>query len=295
MHCLHKFHLENIAMDFFYERITYIFDRLHTSWEHERVHKRISVLLVCLFVGSLVLIELNRRHNLPGPMASMLPDNHFSAIGAAFTVILILEVLGLIFALPCSFSRSMGKQFELLSLILLRDAFKELSHFPEPLSFSGNEAAILKILSDGFGALVIFALLGVFYQLHEHTSEGAGQPGDLYRFVSAKKSISLFLLTCFLLMGGQSIYLFLSGQGSIDFFHNFYTLLILTDILVVLISQCFLPSFFSIFRNSGYALSTMFIRLALVAPPYYNVLMGMAAIIFAIFLTLVSNRLFPGK
>jgi hypothetical protein len=39
----------------------------------------------------------------------------------------------------------------------------------------------------------------------------------------------------------------------------------------------------------------MFIRLALVAPAYFNVLMGLAAISFAILLTLVSSRLFPGK
>jgi len=96
-------------------------------------------------------------------------------------------------------------------------------------------------------------------------------------------------------MGGDNIYRLVSGQEHSNFFHTFYTLLIITDIFIVLISQCFLPSFFSIFRNSGYALATMFIRLALVAPAYYNVLMGVAAISFAILLTLINNRLFPGK
>ena len=282
-------------MDFFYERVTYVFDTLHRFWEHEHVHRKLSIMLVCLFVGSLLVIELNRQQMLPPSLATVIPDNHFYAIGTAFTVILILEVLSLIFVLPCSFSRSMGKQFELLSLILLRDAFKELSHFPEPLSFSGNEEAILKILSDGFGALIVFGLLGVYYLVQKHSAESGEHTEDLYRFVSAKKSISLFLLGCFVFMGVQNLYHLLSGHGHSEFFHNFYTLLIITDILIVLISQCFLPSFFSIFRNSGYALSTMFIRLALVAPAYYNVLMGLAAITFAIMLTQVSNKLFPGN
>ncbi len=282
-------------MDFFYDRITYIFDVLHRFWEHERVHTKIAVLLVCLFTGSLMLIELNRQQMLPAPLASIIPENHFSAIGMAFTVILILEVLSLIFILPCSFSRSMGKQFELLSLILLRDAFKELSTFPEPLSFSGNEAAILKILSDGFGALTIFGLLGIYYLVHQKLYESGRHTDDLYRFVAAKKSISLILLGCFVVMGAENLFQVITAQPHTDFFHNFYTLLILTDILIVLISQCFLPSFFSIFRNSGYALSTMFIRLALVAPAYYNVLMGLAAILFAISLTYISHRLFPGR
>ena len=282
-------------MNFFYERVTYVFDTLHRFWEHEHVHRKLSVMLVCLFIGDLFLIELNRRQMLPPSLAGIIPSNHFFAIGTAFTVILILEVLSLIFALPCSFSRSMGKQFELLSLILLRDAFKELSHFPEPLSFLGNEEAILKILSDGFGALIVFGLLGVYYIMQKRAEKKGKPADDLYRFVSAKKSISLLLLGSFVFMGFQSLYQTVTVHAHADFFHNFYTLLIITDILIVLISQCFLPSFFSIFRNSGYALSTMFIRLALVAPAYYNVLMGVAAISFAILLTLVSNRLFPGR
>ena len=47
-----------------------------------------------------------------------------------------------------------------------------------------------------------------------------------------------------------------------------------------------------IFRNSGYALATMMIRIALVAPVYYNVLLGAAAMGFAILLSLVSQHLF---
>jgi hypothetical protein len=183
----------------------------------------------------------------------------------------------------------------LLSLILLRDAFKELSHFAEPISYAGNEEAILKILSDGFGALLVFGLLGIYYLIQQHADEKGERTGDLYRFVAAKKAISLLLLASFFVMGAQSLGQTLTGHGHPEFFHNFYTLLIMTDILIVLVSQCFLPSFFSVFRNSGYALSTMFIRLALVAPAYFNVLMGLAAISFAILLTLVSSRLFPGK
>ncbi len=282
-------------MDFLFQQFTYLFDTLHRFWEHERVHKKISIFLVCVFLINLLLIELNRQQLLPQALETLTPTNHFHAIGTAFTIILILEVLSLIFILPCSFSWAVGKQFELLALILLRDSFKELSHLPEPINFIGNEAAILRIMSDGFGSLFIFGLLGLYYIVQKRAAESGEQTGDLYRFVSAKKGISLFLLGSFIVMGAINIHHSISGIEHSDFFHNFYTMLILTDILIVLISQCFLPSFFSIFRNSGYALATMFIRLALVAPAYFNVLMGVAAISFAISLTLISDRLFPGK
>ena len=281
-------------MNNIFARITYFFDPLQTIYEHEKVHRKISMVLVLLFLCSLVAIELRRRGLLPQELATLVPGNHFFAVHAAFTVILVLEVISLIFVLPCSFSRSVGKQFEILSLILIRNAFKELSYFGEPLGYEGNVDKILHILASGFGALLIFALLGVYYKI-QRRSEEDGRHMDLYSFVASKKAISLMLLISFISMGGYAIYESLMGIEHVDFLHGFYTQLILTDILIVLVSQCFHPSAKMMFRNSGYALSTLMIRLALMAPVYYNVLLGAAAMIFAILLTLVSQHLFQER
>lgn len=282
-------------MSSLYEKITYVFDPLHHRWEHEKMHRKISITLVLFFLLSLICIELNRRHLLPGSLESFVPGNHFFAVQAAFTVVLILEVISLVFTIPCSFSRSVGKQFEILSLILMRNAFKELATFPEPISFAGNEQAVLHILSDGFGALLIFASLGYYYIIQARTSDEKMQSTDLYSFVAAKKGIALILLAVFAGMGLHSVVATVTNTPHPDFLHGFYTLLILTDILIVLISQCFQPSFYAVFRNSGYALSTLIIRLALAAPPFYNVLLGFAAALFAISLTYVSRTLFAKK
>ncbi len=282
-------------MNFLYEKITYLFDPLHYWWEHDKMYRKIAVALIVLFLTSLIVIEMKRRGLLPEALAGLVPRNHFYAVSSAFTVVLMLEVISLIFTLPCSFSRSVGKQFEILSLILMRNAFKELSQFPEPISFAGNVEAVLHILSDGFGALLVFALLGYYYQVQSKASDEPMQSVDLYSFVAAKKGIALLLLCTFLAMGAKSLLDSATGQEQTDFLHQFYTVLILTDILVVLISQCFQPSFFAVFRNSGFALSTLIIRIALAAPPYYNVLLGLAAAVFAIALTKISSSLFVKK
>jgi hypothetical protein len=279
-------------MHFLYDKINYIFDPLHHIWEHEKMHRKISFALVIFFLTSLVSIELNRQNLLPGKLSSFVPLNHFYAVQAAFTVVLVLEVISLIFTIPCSFSRSVGKQFEILSLILMRNAFKELTGFSEPVSFEGNSQAILNILSDGFGALLIFVLLGFYYVVQAHAHDDKMKPVDLYSFVAAKKGVALILLLTFTFMGIQSALAAITGVDHTDFLHSFYTILILTDILVVLFSQCYQPSFYAVFRNSGYALSTLIIRLALAAPPFYNVLLGLAAALFAIFLTITSQKLF---
>ncbi len=279
-------------MDTLFERFTYLFDPLHHFWEHERMHRRFALGLIVVFLGALASIELNRQGVLPAALGAHTPTNHFYAVNLAFTLVLILEVISLIFTLPCSFSRSVGKQFEILSLILLRDAFKALSSFAEPITLGADLTAVYHILGYGFGALAVFALLGVYYRIQPTKKQDMGLPTDLFRFVAAKKGIALVILAVFVVLGLTNLYNRVAGLPHIDFFPVFYTLLIFTDILVVLISQCFRPSFHAVFRNSGYALSTLFIRLALAAPPMYDVLLGLVAALFAIALTLAWTRVF---
>jgi len=278
-----------------YERITWIFDPLHHLWEHEKVHRKISVALVFCFLVGLTLIELKRRALLPPWLTDIMPANHFYVVHFAFSVVLLQEVISLIFTIPCSFSRSVGTQFEILVLILLRNAFKELAGFPEPITFDGNQMAVLRILCNGFGALLIFGLLGYYYRIQQRSGDGRLIANNLYSFVAAKKGIALVLLTLFVIMGVRNGWLWLHGLHGEEFLHNFYTILVLTDILLVLLAQCFQPSFYAVFRNSGFALSTLIIRLALAAPAFYNILLGLTAIVFAILLTLASTMLFQKK
>jgi len=278
-----------------YDRISWAFDPLHHLWEHEKIHRKISVALVFFFLAGLVLIELKRRGFLPSWLGYITPGNHFYAVQFAFSVVLLQEVISLIFTIPCSFSRSVGKQFEILALILLRNAFKELVAFSEPITFDGSQMAVLRILSDGFGALLLFALLGYYYRIQQKVGESKLVAGDLYSFVAAKKGIALVLLCFFVIMGVHNIWVFFHDRHGEEFLHSFYTILILADILLVLLAQCFQPSFYAMFRNSGFAFSTLIIRLALAAPPFYDVLLGLAAIIFAILLSLINTILFQKK
>lgn len=278
-----------------YERITYIFDPLHHFWENDHTQRRVGVALVVVFVVGMLTIELRRRGLMPASLEAITPYNHFHAVNLAFTLVLILEVISLIFTLPCSFSRSVGKQFEILALIMLRDSFKELSAFPEPITVTGNLEAVLLIVVYAFGSLGIFALLGVYYRLQPTRKQEMALPHDLYHFVAAKKGIALIILATFVVMGLTAFAQTVLGLPHVDFFPVFYTLLIFTDILMVLVAQCFQPSFHAVYRNSGYVVSTLLIRLALSAPHYYDVGLGIVAVLFAIFLTLACTRIFLPK
>ncbi len=268
-------------MNRFFEQVTFLFDPLHHIWEREKMHRHLAGIILATFVCGLLAIECKRLGLLPETLAGQMPNSHFYAINLAFGMVLVLEVIGLIFTLPCSFSQSVGKQFQILALIMLRHCFSELAAFPEPIRIGTDLTAVWHILAYGFGALTIFSLLGVYYRIQPKQKQDS-QPADLYGFVAAKKFISLLLLATFIVMGLSDLYATLTFQPHEDFFPTFYTILIFADVLLVLISQYFYPEFHSVFRNSGYAISTLFIRLALAAPPLYDIGLGVFSVIFAI-------------
>lgn len=278
-----------------YKYSTYIFDPLHHYWERDETQRSVAGILVFVFIFALATIEMKRQGWITGGLSEMIPTSHYMAINLAFTLVLILEVISLIFTLPCSISKAVGKQFEILALILLRSAFKALVDFPEPIAITGHEKELWIILSDGGGAIVIFGLLGVYTLLRRQLDETITRGPILFKFVAAKKLIALVMLGIFVGMGIKNGLLLLHGHKPFNFFQSFYTVLIFSDIMLVLIAQRFLPQFHAVFRNSGFALATLLIRLALTAPPYYNVLIGTGSAIFACMLTLVYNTFYSSR
>lgn len=264
----------------FYEFATNLFDPLHSLWERPKTRRLVAVTQVLAFCVGLVGIELNLRGLLPPVLARLTPTSHFYAINLAFTLVLIQEVMDLIFVLPCSVTKSMGKQFEVLSLLLLRDAFKELVHLHEPIALLDALHVVLPMLADGTGALLCFAGLGLYYRRYSKKPQTPKGPW-LYPFVANKKFLAFCLLWFYLSYGIWVGWQSVTTGVTHDFFTVFYTVLIFSDIFIVLLSHTYQPAFYSVFRNSGFALATLFIRFALAAPAYYAPLLGVVGLAFA--------------
>ncbi|HWR01364.1 MAG TPA: hypothetical protein VN371_05825 [Chlorobaculum sp.] len=272
-----------------FRRIIGLYDWLEHIWEHKRTERIAANLLIMAFLASLALIELARQDLLPAEIAVHLHKNHYYAINVAFSMLLGLEVFGLVFSLAKSVSVSVGKQFEILSLILLRHSFKEIVHFSEPLEWDKALSPLLHMLSNAGGALVIFLLLGLFYKLQRHRAITM-DTGATANFIASKKIVSLLLLALFSIIGTVNGFRYMAGNASGDFFSLLYTILVFSDVLLVLLSLRYSSSYPIVFRNSGFAVATVVIRLALTAPPYFNVLLGIGAIAFAIGITVAYNR-----
>ena len=95
---------------------------------------------------------------------------------------------------------------------------------------------------------------------------------DVSVFIVTKKAIAILMLVVFALIALSSLTGWLSaveeGGGSVDrtiFFLDFFTFLILADILILLISYWFYTDFRNLARNTGFVLSTVIIRVAISA------------------------------
>jgi len=271
------------------KRIASFSDKLEHIW-HEVVMARLAGnFLVFVYLFMIALIEVNRQGWLSGPLTEFLPESHFFAVEVAFTVLLVTEVVSLIFGLTRSFSRSMGIQLEILSLILLRDTFKKFTGFPEPLTWEPVSEYILRMGAEACGALLIFVVIGMYYRIQK-SRPITDDEREQESFINSKKLIALGLIGSLFVIAAIDVGRIARGEAPYPFFDSFYTVLIFTDILMVLLSLRFSVRYAVTFRNFGYAAVTVFIRVALIAPAPLNAGIGIVTALFALAVAVAYNQ-----
>lgn len=265
------------------------FDRADRWWDRPGTQRAGGVLLVLAFLVALLAAELSRRGVLPG--AAGVPRSHFFAVDVAFTLLLALELVGLVLAIGQSVAASMGKQLELLALILLRKAFLEVAHLSEPVAWVDAAPRVPGALADMAGALLVFVLAELFDRVQRHRAIAEGDDQAVY--VAAKKLVALGLLAA-LTAGAVAALLRMARGEPAAFFEVGFTVLIFSDVLLVLLSLAASADHRVVFRNSGFAAATVMIRLALTAPRYVNVLLATGAAAYALLVSVAYERARPG-
>jgi hypothetical protein len=258
-----------------------VFDVFESWWEGDQARRFVAAVLVGGFLVSLGAIELSRLGWLPRWMGEV-STNHFKAIDIAFTLFLVVELIGLIVGLATSVADTAGKQFEVFSLILIRRSFKELVKFEEePIQWTleAGWEAVQFLVVDAAAALLIFLTLGLFYKLQRHQPITQTE-GQARSFVAQKKLVANLLLAILTIMSGYAIVQLAGGEETIPFFNAFYTILIFSDVLIVLISLRYSATYHVVFRNSGFAAATVMIRLALSGPRFLGAALGVGAALF---------------
>ncbi len=270
------------------KQITGLFDKHVLFWENPKIIKTISSFLVLIFIACGTCSFLVYHDLISLGRFNTIFKHRFFAVEVVFTILLIFELLSLIFVLPKSVTRSLGKQFELLSMIFLRDAFKEFSHLDEFVLWSDSSKSIINILVYSFGALTIFTIMGFTRKLNREIQLSETYINQ-FQFVRIKKMLAIFLLLSFFYIGFNDFITLLQTGVFLHSFETFYTALIFTDIVIVLVSLRFTTNYYRVFRYSAFVLATILIRISLTLEPCYNVILGIITTLFVFTLAKVYH------
>ena len=221
------------------------------------------------------------------------------ALYTPFSILLAYEVYQLIRVIPDSFSASMGKQFEVVTLIVVRESLVYLARLaPEDVESIGPWILPLLVKIGAFVTLLTVSLaIGLEGRKRPHPKTPS--PGML-RYVAVKQAMSVVLLVAFVIMASVSVTTWVTNaiQGNDEvsasiFFGDFFTILVLADIFILLMSYQYTQRFSVLARNTGFVLSTVIMRIAIEAPAIVDSMLFVIAAVVGFLVFWITNRLDP--
>ena len=273
-----------------------LFNKLNQIFLSEYAKKRIEkiILYVALagFFIHLILIYLSKLGMINFLSESELFKNPVSAIYTPFSFILIYEVYLLIYYLPKSFTSYITKQYEIITLIIIRKLFKDLSGL-ELSSDWFNIKGDLQFTYDILASIILFYLIYQFVKQGARKSQIANvNQLKIERFIRRKKIIAIVLVPIFFAMALITLFSWISDISFTSnnlpsfekintlFFDEFFTVLILVDVVLLLISLFYTDKFHKIIRNSGFIVSTILIRMSFGVSGLISTILIVVAVLF---------------
>tara|TARA_B100000424_G_scaffold263730_1_gene251340 strand:+ start:457 stop:1323 length:867 start_codon:yes stop_codon:yes gene_type:complete len=254
-------------------KINYWYRKLLGDDADDKVRAGVLIFSVLAFMTHLLIYILYQLDFIIiNGEAKTLVNSPLSSLYTPFSILLTYETYQLIRTLPSSFSNSVGKQYEVVTLLVVRDVFKRLADFSTEDEWT-IDGELGLILLECMAFLILF-FTALSYRRSSDVSEISKVDDDeLDSFVHSKRIISLMLFVAFLGMAAYSFGTWslavIDGKGGVDreiFFSDFFTILILADILILLLSYRFTVDFANLARNTGFILSTVILRVAISAP-----------------------------
>ena len=280
-------------------------DKLYSIVFSDDFKKKIEKIFVTLSIASfiihLLLIFLKHIDVLNFSDDNLL-TNPIAAIYTPFSFILVYEVFLVVYYLPRSISQYIRKQYEIITLIIVRRIFKDIANLEISTDWF-NQKYDLQLTYDLISTLVLFFIIYLYtyyntrnksLNIKKHKIE------NLDVFVKRKKTIALLLLPVLMFLALSSLFrwvyielinvnqVFFSIQDINElFFNEFFTVLIMADVLLLLISLYKTDKFHEIFRNSGFIISTILIRLSFTADGLMNNILIVSSVVYGFLMLLL--------
>jgi hypothetical protein len=282
------------------------YQKLLSEKTKERSERVILWIALVSFVIHLIMIGLIHFNIITINEPSNLLKNPIAAIYTPFSFILVYEVYLLIYYLPKSTSTYISKQYEIIALIIIRRLFKDLSD----LSLSSNWFNIkndLQFTYDLIASVLLFYLIYLFRiqrtRVYRTMENSKNHSSSISKFINAKKWIATALVPILLII---AIYSFFNWSLGIFqplethaisfkninniFFEQFFNILIIADVILLLFSFFHTDEFHKVIRNSGFIISTILIRLSFSVSGIINTILIISAILFGLSILFIHNK-----
>ena len=280
------------------------FEKIFSDENRKHIERATLWLSIIGFIIHLMLIYSKKFNLFSTPFEARLLDDPISAIYTPFSIILIYEIYLLIVYLPRSFTTSVSKQFEIISLIIIRRIFGDIPKVELDVNwfeFTANR----QLIYDLVGVLTLYFLIYMFNKRREELTK---KPLDerLKKFVSSKRAVSVFLLPVLIF---TSIYsatswfmeLFFNTQSLTQikdinavFYNEFFTILILADVFILLLSFQYTERYSQLIRNTGFVICTILIRLSFATSGLTNVLLILTSVVFGLLILRIYQAIEKG-
>jgi hypothetical protein len=276
------------------------------SERNKALLKRLAIKVsIAGFAVHLGLVFLSRSLPHPPLIIAAVGRNYMSAIATPFSFILFYEVLTLIAALPASTTQSIANQFEVVSLIFIRDVFKDIAAASEHGWHHEQFHQALPLFLDMCSGLVMFLLVAIFQYVASKRIRRAG-PAELSagskRFIAQKKLVAIGLTVLLLSMAVYNIGIValhsyrslmagccITSEPNAFFYNDVFTVMIFTDVLILILSLVVSGRYEMVFRNAAFVLSIILLRFSLTEGHPYGAPLALFAMVFGILTLLVFN------
>ncbi len=278
-----------------------LFNRFLSEKTKEKSEKVIVYIAIISFIIHLLLIAFVSLNWISPPDFAGLLKNPMVAIYTPFSFILLYEAYLLVYYLPKSTTKYIGKQYEIITLIIIRRIFKDLYKLEFTTEWFSKKDDILFVY-DVVAVLILFYLIYLFYKIVA-VKPRLEISAEVESFITLKKIIATLLVPIFLILAiyNFSFWIYETfyslNQSAISikntnkiFFDEFFTILILIDVLLLLFSFLHTDKFNQVIRNSGFIISTILIKLSFNIDGVLNVIVTLVAVLLGVLILYIHNK-----
>jgi hypothetical protein len=283
-------------------RLAAIFDALESPPVRAWFERLVVAAAAVGFLVHLAVIGAARLlPDLPNTLFTGLDESPLHAVYTPFSVILFYEVVLLVFTLAASHTGEIAKQYQIISLIVVRRVFKDIGSFSELQNWLAEPEAVKAVLLDMAGAVLMFLIVTGFTLLR-HMMPKTVIHRDLQGFIQLKKAVAVLLLVVLVALATINLASWLGlikglpgslapppADADLFFFPRFFEFMIFTDVFLLIVSLAYYDRYEHVFRNAGFVISTVLLRVSLSTPKPYDLLLALTAMLYGLAVLGVFN------